>query len=62
MNVSRDRSVKTAESMTACVTIVHQNAWDPERHGPLFLQPLIEGFLLRLRTSPLKDSQPISPS
>jgi hypothetical protein len=29
------------------ISIVHINAWEPEKHSLAFLQPLIEGYLRR---------------
>lgn len=45
----------------AAVTISYQNPWDPERHGPAFLRPLVEGYRKRRPPVRPKDEVPQDP-
>ncbi|MDR3591415.1 MAG: hypothetical protein P4N41_17305 [Negativicutes bacterium] len=57
MNSGRQTGADDA-GRDAAFVIVHLNAWDPERHGPFFLQPLIEGFLSRRQCAASADNLP----
>lgn len=62
MNSGRQTGAAANDGNDTRIVIVHNNGWDPERHGSGFLQPIIEGYLRRRpRSEPPSDDRPFSP-